>query len=257
MKYVIGLILMSGSFFQAERGLDPGEALPTVVTRASDDLAAWQSLDALAPRDPGAPSWLSNAADSKPWAQYFAGFGFKGRQPGPGGHLVGYSEHFEPTPELAQSTARESVIRQLVTLSLWQIMKPQEDALLGEGDLEQLSKAIAGEHRRELTTRVREWYDQSVQIHGEPVYRSAVLVEAPTPDKLQSVARQAFQSAHEWRLQRRRAILFRAGLLVAGAIGVLGVHAAANAASRGHYAGSLRILSALAYVALAFWIVMA
>lgn len=212
-----------------------------------DDLTAWRNLGALAPKDPNAPTWVTTAADSQPWTQAFAGVPLDGRQPGPKDRLVGYSTEFEPTKEQARARARESAIQQVVTLTLWQIHEGEPGSTFTPGDVDRLRRAFAQSYRQDFKSMERDWYDQPVQIQRDSVYRSAVQIRAPSTEKLRAVASQAIDATRLAQLRRRQQILYRAGFIVAGAIGVLGAYAGANSASRGHYALALRIVSVIAF----------
>jgi len=235
---------------EAKLAAKTGAAAP-----ASEPLAAWRQMDVVAPADPTTPRWVLNAAGSEPWSQDVLGVAVHGCRPGPDGEIAGYSAAYEAKQEKSRESARRSAIEGLKALALWRITgwKEKEGGLMTEGDyflsVPGVSAFLEGLFQRDLHLLVRGWYDQKVVIHGEPMYRSAVLVRADDA-KLKEILEEAGRSGQIARYARRQEILWTTASVLGLALVIFLLYSLLNAGTKGHFAWPLRILSVGALAAL-------
>jgi hypothetical protein len=222
-----------------------------------DDVLAWRAMDAIA--SPAVEkNWLTDAAGSEPWSKEVLGKRVSGRKPGPLGHIIGCSRALEPEAEAAVEAARRSAISGLATLLLWRL-----DELERHGHppprLEHAAALARGVASSRLDSLIADRFDQMVPRPYGSLHRSALLVRAGDKDLkplLADLGRALNKALREGEARRREAFL-TAGQAFAVALGVFFLYGILNAATRGHFAGRLRVLSllllVLLYAGLLWW----
>jgi len=229
--------------------LPPTNANPTT----SDDLASWRELDVLALSNKNVPEWVLDAGGSEPWSQTAFGRKLDARRPGSRKQLVGYSTNFEPSQQAARDLAIASASKQLQANTLWTAQELLDRSpRVGSRPAPSFSQVTTVIQRRiaaDLGQCVQSWYDESVDLRGDKVYRSAVLVRA-SPEQLSDVAVDALSTGLYEALDQRRRVIGTAVGLLAITIAIMLAYSILNAITRGYFAWPLRMLSAVALVAL-------
>jgi len=197
------------------------------VEKELDDHLAWLAQESIAPQDPEKPAWIQ---DSRPDLT---------------DQIVGYSRQLEPTQERARTEAEESAMAQLVALAAlrWQSCVPSICDGVG---FDAFRPAFTERLRKRFPSLVKERYDQKFDLHREPVYRSAVLVRA-RPEELERDLLAVLNEDANRRFAAQRKLLWAAGGIVGAGIAVFLGYSTLNAATRGHFAGTLRLISAIAF----------
>lgn len=237
--------------------LPPQPILPTASPPVKkDDHAAWVEHSNLVPTGPDAPAWVQDAAGSTARAQEAFGRLLQGRYPARHSNLlVGYSRQLEPTRERARSAAESSALEQLCVLALWQSQagkkRPQESI-----PLEVLQPMLQKHLQNRLPGYIKSHYEQEIELHQEAVYRCAVLVEA-RPEELERNLQSVLGDYSRDRFAARRHYLRLAAVIAGASMAVFIGYSLLNAATRGHFAGTLRVLSVLVLGVILFFLTIA
>ena len=218
---------------------------PTSVQLAlpnKDDFLKWKESDVLAPETKEKP-WVASAAGSEPWEEVVLGWRLRGRSPGPGGEIVGYSG-LEPDADLALQVARQSAARQIKCLLIREVRASAKDEIqvkYVEKALERLDRDIV-DYAGKATI---DSFEQEITRDYGKVHRAAVLVQAG-PEKLQPLVKKfqqrIAQAVSQGQVERQQIIVSIASAL-ALALVVFLIYAFVNAGTKGHFAWPLRIIS--------------
>jgi hypothetical protein len=216
-------------------------------TPRGDAIAAWEKLGAVAPEDPDTPRWVIDAAGSELWSQDVLGVNVRGSRPGPGGEIVGYSSAYESDIERSRASARRSALDGLKSIALWKITGNKKEAgLLSAGgyflSVDGISGFLDGLFQRDFHGRARAWYDQKVVIHGEPMFRSAVLVNVDEA-RMKELVGEAVRSGRMEKYARRYEIIWTTASAAGMAFIIFLLYSLLNAGTKGHFAWPLRIFS--------------
>jgi hypothetical protein len=215
----------------------------------NDDFKDWKDMGAVSPEVSG-KAWVIDAAGSQPWCASSRDIEIRGRRPGPGGEIVGYSRKLEPEEEAARESARRSALEQLKALLLFEIKD-----LRGNGRRVSLVSAVPlveEQVARQLNSLVLDRFDQRVDRPYGSLFRSALLVKADGKSLrfLRNEMAKALRDQDLERTDRRRASMSTAASALGLALIIFLLYSFLNASTKGHFAWPLRCLSLGALVVL-------